>query len=267
MGGGESPPFLIAYHFAGLPELDLVPAPRARAWMSETPEGFARRCLPLLIANESGWFLLSPHDLKATWSGSDALDGVSIECDDGAPCGAVSHFGHGILTWTLPYLFRTSPGYNLLVRGPANWPVPGAHPLEGVVETDWAVATFTMNWLLADPGREVHFGRGQPICMLVPQRRDLLEAFVPQTEEMTDNPDLSAAHTAWATSRSDFNARLRDGRLHGDWQKHYFQGIGPDGLAPVVHQTKLRLRAFPTEADGGQGRPHRKPRRIGRARS
>src|SRR3712207_8402233 len=34
---------------------------------------------------------------------------------------ARSHFGSGILTWNLPFLFRTPPGYNLHVRGPANW--------------------------------------------------------------------------------------------------------------------------------------------------
>ena len=33
-----------------------------------------------------------------------------------------SHFGSGILTWHLPLLFRTPPGYDLLVRGPANHP-------------------------------------------------------------------------------------------------------------------------------------------------
>jgi hypothetical protein len=39
---------------------------------------------------------------------------------------AISHFGSGILTWNVPYLFRTPPGYNLLVRGPANWPKDAA---------------------------------------------------------------------------------------------------------------------------------------------
>ena len=49
-----------------------------------------------------------------------------------------SHFGDGILTWHLPILFRTPPGYNLLVRGPANYPKDAVSPLEGIVETDWA---------------------------------------------------------------------------------------------------------------------------------
>ena len=32
------------------------PAPQSRAWMDET-QGFAYRCLPLTIANTTGWFI------------------------------------------------------------------------------------------------------------------------------------------------------------------------------------------------------------------
>ena len=42
-----------------------------------------------------------------------------------------SHFGYGILTWTLPYLFRTPPDWNLLARGPSNLPKDGIQALEG----------------------------------------------------------------------------------------------------------------------------------------
>jgi Family of unknown function (DUF6065) len=40
----------------------------------------------------------------------------------------VSHFGDGIRTWHLPMLFRTPPGYKLLVRGPANYPKEAVYP-------------------------------------------------------------------------------------------------------------------------------------------
>ena len=42
-----------------------------------------------------------------------------------------SHFGNGILTWHLPMLFRTPPGYNLSVRGPANYPKDAVCPFRG----------------------------------------------------------------------------------------------------------------------------------------
>jgi hypothetical protein len=106
---------------------------------------FANRCLPLRIANQAGWFILNSHPLRVTWTGGNDLSALEVESlDPSVAPPAASHFGSGILTWNIPYLFRTPPGYNLHARGPANWPKDGACPLEGIVETDWAVSTFTI---------------------------------------------------------------------------------------------------------------------------
>src|SRR5205807_231232 len=90
-----------------------------------------------------------------------------------------SHFGAGVVTFTIPYLFRTPKGVNLWVKGPTNYFKDGAAPLEGVVETDWAVSSFTMNWKLTRPGLPVRFARGEPICMIVPVPRGLAEELDP----------------------------------------------------------------------------------------
>ena len=102
-------------------------------------------------------------------------------------------FGYGVLTWTIPYLFRTDPGWNLLARGPANLPQDGVSALEGLVETDWATATFTMNWKMTRPGLPVRFEAGEPFCQIVPQRRHELEAFRPQKASLTDEQRARAA--------------------------------------------------------------------------
>lgn len=128
--------------------------------MDATVERFANRCLPMLIANQAGWMLLSSHTLLATWNGGDHPSHLSVEYLSGsAPFPASSHFGYGILTWRLPYLFRTPPGYNLLVRGPSNRPKAEIYALEGIVETDWAVATFTMNWKMTHAHQPVYSKR------------------------------------------------------------------------------------------------------------
>ena len=163
------------------------------------------------------------------------------------PYPATSHFGHGILTWHVPYLFRTPPGYNLLARGPANWPKAGAYALEGLVETDWAVATFTMNWKLTAVGQPVAFRVGEPICMLVPQRRGELEAFGTEVRPIEAEPELQDAHRAWTESRARFMAELGEPDSEAAkraWQKDYFRGRAPDGTAARAHQTKLHLRGF-----------------------
>jgi hypothetical protein len=129
------------------------PAPVSRTWMakiSETRKGWPNRCLPMLIANQSGWELRNPCAFTATWFGQENGADVMIVPDkrDADQLLPVGHFGSGILTWNLPLLFRTPPGYNLLVRGPANYPKDGVCPLAGIVETDWASASFSMSWKL-----------------------------------------------------------------------------------------------------------------------
>ncbi|MBT8099503.1 MAG: hypothetical protein KJO82_07115, partial [Gammaproteobacteria bacterium] len=121
-------------------------ANRRREWMDDTQDRFAYRCLPLSIANQTGWEILSPAGFTARWNGKDGLDAISLKFDE-APSPLIgSHFGHGVLTFNLGYLFRTTKAHNLWVKGPTNQFKDGIAALEGLIETDWTPFTFTMNW-------------------------------------------------------------------------------------------------------------------------
>ena len=128
----------------------------------------------------------------------------------GTPLPAESHFGHGVLTFNLNYLFRTPPGWNLWARGPANCPKDGATALEGIIETDWSVATFTMNWKMTMTHQPVDFEPGEPICMIMPIRRGEVESFIPKAIDITTEPELAEGIKAWSASRSHFNEELRE---------------------------------------------------------
>jgi hypothetical protein len=237
-------PTITAYHlYDGKPIMPLVPAPSQRDWMDATPQKFARRCLPLLVANQAGWLVLNSHAIKVTWDGGIDKSALHIEYQDGAGPGyAVSHFGSGILTFSIPFIFKTSHGYNLLVRGPANMPKDGISALEGIVESDWCRATFTMNWKFTRTGLPIIFEVGEPLCMIVPQKRGELEAFTPRMRNITEEPEMLAAYTSWASERAAF---LTDLNVPGseacrrEWQKDYFQAKGV-----TQHQTKLALASF-----------------------
>jgi len=236
-------------HPMGMP---VVAGTGARDWMDATPNRFAYRCLPMLIANQAGWYILTEHAISVTWDGSERIDGLRIECTAGPPpCPAISSFGSGILTWTVPYLFRTPPGYNLLVRGPANWPKDGIAPLEGIVETDWSESTFTMNWKVTRPNHPVTFAQGEPVAMIVPQPRGELELFRPVLRDIAGHPELREAYEAWAESRRQFNDDLHktdsEARKQG-WQKHYAQGRTIAEKRATEHQSKLVLQAFAQES-------------------
>ena len=49
--------------------LEIETGDQRREWMDETPDRFAYRCLPLLIANQAGWDLLCPTKFWLRWDG------------------------------------------------------------------------------------------------------------------------------------------------------------------------------------------------------
>lgn len=246
---------LVAFYGSGPLALPAIsPAPRWRDWMEATPARGANRCLPLLMANEAGWVVKNPVAFTAVWDGTDGREGVRV--DYGAECPAQqrlasSHFGSGVLTFQIPYLFRTAPGVNLLVRGPANWPKDGICALDGLVETDWSVATFTMNWKLTRADHPVPFDEGEPFCMLVPQRRGALARFEPEFVPLESDEASHAAHASWVQGRHELQVKRflgeysRDFQEYADaWEKRYFRGLYPDGKPAPEHETKSRLRGF-----------------------
>jgi hypothetical protein len=250
-------PELVALTGARTHGVQILPAPRRREWMDETNRRSANRCLPLLVANEAGWVLSNPHAFEAVWDGAMHPSAITLSFDEEVPADeriVRSHFGSGVVTWGVPYLFRTAPGWNLLARGPANWPIDGACALEGIVETDWSVATFTMNWKLTRPGTAVRFEAGDPFCMIVPQRRGDLESVRPAVRPLSGEAELDRQARQWSQRRHQGQVRKFLAEYAADfaddmdsWEKDYFRGRLPDGTTVDEHQTKLRLRAFDAE--------------------
>jgi hypothetical protein len=239
---------LICYLTSGeAPEI--APAPVERDWMDRTPQGFAYRCLPLNIANAHGWVVLNPAAFIAEWNGGPGLDAIAIRpLVKGAPMVASSHFGAGVLTFNVNGLLRTEPGYDLMVTGPFNRPKDAIQPLTGIVETDWAPFTFTMNWKFTRKHTPVAFEKGEPFCMLFPVQRGLVEAVEPEMRALASDPEVHAAYMEWSESRRAFNEGLKVPGSEAQaerWQKDYFRGSDRFGDGPPDdHRTKVRARPF-----------------------
>ncbi|MGO9928935.1 MAG: DUF6065 family protein [Mycobacterium sp.] len=229
----------------------ISPAPINRTWMSEMHQGSANRCLPMLIANQSGWEVRNPCAFTATWMGGVDRTDVMIapdkrDTDQFLPC---SQFGYGIVTWHLPMLFRTPAGYNLLVRGPANYPKDAVCPLEGIVETDWSSASFSMSWKLTRKLMPVRFEVDEPICMIVPQRRAELEEFAPELRRIEADEDLRCKNELFLRLRQELGqAQEATNTAAGErlpWQGDYARGRHADGEPGAHdHQTRRHLRSF-----------------------
>ena len=229
--------------------LDIRPAPVERDWMENTDQRYAYRCLPLNIANVHGWEILCPSGFSAIWNGGKQLQDITVTPDPGTPAPAISHFGHGVLTFHIPCLFRSEPGIDLMVQGPVNRPKDAITPLSGVIETDWAPYSFTMNWLFTRATTPVRFEAGEPYCHIFPVRRGELESIEPELRVLSENPDLKSQHGDWTAKRNQFNRDLKQPGSQAQaekWQKLYYRGVGPDGERIVVedHRTRVKLKPF-----------------------
>ncbi|WP_372001635.1 DUF6065 family protein [Tistrella mobilis] len=230
------------------------PAPVDRPWMDATPQGFAYRCLPLAIANAWGWELLNPAGFTAVWTGDEAPAGVVVTPDDpAAAVPAVGHFGSGILTFHVPWLFRTAPEVALMVQGPVNRPKDAIAALQGLVETGWSPFGFTMNWRFTRVNTPVRFETGEPFAAIVPVLPALLEAMRPEIRPIASEPDTERAHAAFVAGRSAFIEALGDeasSERRVGWQKDYFRGRTPEGgTAGAPHRTRLKLAPFIRRGD------------------
>lgn len=123
--------------------------------------------------------------------------------------------------------------------------------MEGLVETDWAVMTFTMNWQITRPGVPIRWEAGEPVCLLVPQRRGDLEAIRPRFEPFHAAPETKALVQLALQQRRELRRRqeivhraglVRRGR--DAFERLYFRGRYPDGRAAPHHRATVRLHPF-----------------------
>jgi hypothetical protein len=215
--------------------------------MDLTDQRYAYRCIPLSIANASGWEIILPCSFSATWGGGKLTSDIQIRpIGDAAPVArrVVSHFGHGVLTFHTGYLFRTSPGWALWCRGAPNTVKHGIAPLDGLVETDWLPFPFTMNWRFTRPGT-VRFHAGEAFCFITPLPHTLYDAIEPAVRNLADDPEMRAAYEQWSASRTDFNsslARLEPQTVKQGWQRHYVKGEAPSGETAGFHLSRRRMK-------------------------
>lgn len=243
---------VIAYRHTDDSGWALEPGGVRRQWMDATTGKFAYRCLPLVMANQSGWVVRIPGTVCATWNGKVGVDAMTLKFKDSPPSferQALSHFGHGILSFMLPWVFRTPPGIALLVRGATNHWVTNAHPLDGVVETDWISTTFTMNWQMTARNKEAWFRKGDPICILTPIEIDLMERLEPEIHDLQSNPrllqEVSEFHRKrGATIEENFKRFLAEGEGKRKFELDYTRGKTPTGDESATHRTNIKLKPW-----------------------
>ncbi len=236
------------FYTDNLKQVDIRANSPTREWMDESPGKFAYRCLPLNIANSHGWSIHCTETFSVKWNGEDGLEAITFRATKFLKHVCTSVFGNGILTFVIHGLFQTEPGWNMYVSGPPNSPKDGISPLQGIIETDWAPYSFTMNWQITRKNEWITFEEGEPFCSFFPIKRNELKEFKPEMHPFDANPELKKEHDIWSKRRNKFVKDLRDPESEAvaqKWQKDYFKGLRPDGsVGAEDHQSKLRLKEF-----------------------
>jgi hypothetical protein len=185
------------------PWIGLRGARGERPWLP----AYAYRCLPLKIANSAGVELYAKHHVVMKWNGRDDLEAIEIRPENNEWC--VSHFGHGVVSFSIPYLFKTPAGWGLWVTGPANEPHDGIAPLEGIIETNWSPYTFTMNWRMTAVDLWVTFTPGEAIARIVPVKIGLLQSIHLIEREKLEMPvGKMKEYVRWWGERNEFLKKL-----------------------------------------------------------
>lgn len=229
---------------------DIVPARPNRAWMDAFHDRHAYRCLPLSMANTTGWEILNPIAFTAEWNGGLLQEDIKLTPDRPHPDFhdlVKSHFSHGVLTFHTGYLFRTPPGWSIMAQGSPNHVKDGIQPLAGLVETDWLPFPFTMNWIFTRPGK-VRFEKAEPFCFITMMQDKVLDDVQPVIRSLASNPELNEQYSLWEKHRSAFNKKIFQADPDATkqaWQRFYFKGEFPEDAAepPKEHVNKRRLKA------------------------
>ena len=231
----------------------IIPAPISREWMSEMSDmrkGWPNRCLPMLIANQSGWELRNRCGFTATWFGqqgdvdvmirpisatpvSSCPPAISVTVSRPGICRCCSALRRAITCWSADP--QTIRGCRVSVRGHGGNRLGKRefqHELEIHPQTDAGAI-------------EVD----EPIYMVVPQRRAELEEFAPELRRIESDEDLQRKHALFLHERGTADqfeaaARVAAGQ-QPEWHGDYTQGKHRDGEPGTPdHQTRRHLRSF-----------------------
>jgi hypothetical protein len=211
-----------------------------REWMDKTFNKFSYKCIPINVANQNGWQVLSPIEFCANWNGGDSLKDVERHYHEETNIDfASSHFGNGILTIDMDFIIKTPKNISTHVRGIPNFPIDGMYPLEGVIETDWLPFTFTFNYKFTRPG-EVVFQKGQPLFSFFPIKRGYIEKFNINRFNINKDEEVLSKYFSFKKSRQEGLSATKSGdkNIQGFYSKGYLPEFGKISDSP---QKQIKL--------------------------
>ncbi len=174
-----------------------------RRWMDDFAKGHPYQCAPLRYANVSEWWVIGHERTFVRWDPRNKEDLISIH---GL---GESHFGYGIVSFRLPFVFDVEAPWCLMVKGPANVVIPNAHPLEGVIDPRAYALGFSMNWQIQEGGTAI-FEKDQPVAAITLVDPASLHEAELEIRPVTDHPKYPELDH-WVRKRKDLFEKMLKG--------------------------------------------------------
>lgn len=146
---------------------EIVPSDIKRDWMDLT-SGNAYTCPPLSHANKNGWCVILKQECVVEWNGGDNREDVKILS---GPIGNQVYYG--TVTFTLPFIFKTSKDFVLWCSGQPNYIKKDAVALTTIVDTSWFHSPFQFSWKLTKPGKII-FEKDTPVMFFMPYPKNII---------------------------------------------------------------------------------------------
>lgn len=175
-----------------------------RDWMDDTYNKHAYQCLPMTVANVSGWELILQQDVVVEWDGTNNPPKV-LEGETLSNRAVVIPSIIGIMSFATGWAFGTEDGYSTFISGSPNYFIDGAVPLSATIPSFWWPDEFNMNWKITKINEPVIFPKGMPFMHFTIVKNDLLESVQFKVENLWDKPDLMDKRMSYGEAKMKKN--------------------------------------------------------------
>ena len=231
---------------------------------NKSRDGFpktATACLPMSIANQTGFAIVSLSDFTMRWDGGHEPSSVSITCDDKVIEGFYGHgedhvygnvkqmiapFYSGMISIKHDFFLRTPPGVNLFVTQVPNNFIPATVPVSAMIETDNAVRDWVFNLKITVPNIDIHIKKGDPLIGLIPIPRFFADSFeLKSAYDIFENETLRTTFEEALSTSSEIKGLIDDAgdplskEIQGGFTGLYALGKTVSGFDFYKHQKTI----------------------------
>jgi len=205
-----------------------------RDWMDNTWEAHAYHCFPVSLANQLGWYISFPEDIKFIWDGINDSSPDHVKVLAGEKYVSTGR-ANATISFNTGISFETESNISLFSMPVPNYPRDGITPFSTIISTSFYGGELPCAWMITKPNVEITIKANTPVIAIIPiDLSDLQNSevnFYPINEK---KPYLSDS--------DEYSQSVYETNRLGKWTNFYRDGVDHKGNVLGEHQVKaIRL--------------------------